>query len=65
MNHSRWRTRLAKEFLGETVEYDQEYLDARLAGDLRCPDVRRAYPGRVWIWHEGPFASHNKQPPGR
>lgn len=34
MNHSQWKTRRTKQLLGEAVEYDQEYLDARLAGDL-------------------------------
>ena len=34
MNHSQWKTRRTKQLLGEPVEYDQEYLDARLAGDL-------------------------------
>ncbi|MEU6537930.1 helix-turn-helix transcriptional regulator [Streptomyces sp. NPDC047000] len=34
MNHSTWRTRRARQLAGETVEYDQEYVDARLAGDL-------------------------------
>lgn len=35
MNHSTWRTRRARRLAGEAVEYDQEYVDARLAGDLR------------------------------
>ncbi|MET7293165.1 helix-turn-helix transcriptional regulator [Streptomyces griseoloalbus] len=34
MNHSTWRTRRARQLAGEAVEYDQEYVDARLAGDL-------------------------------
>ncbi|GAB2813783.1 hypothetical protein GCM10027073_52590 [Streptomyces chlorus] len=34
MIHSTWRTRRARQLAGETVEYDQEYVDARLAGDL-------------------------------
>ncbi|MFM9807764.1 helix-turn-helix domain-containing protein [Streptomyces scabiei] len=34
MNHSTWRTRRAGQLAGEEVEYDQEYVDARLAGDL-------------------------------
>ncbi|WP_320780215.1 helix-turn-helix transcriptional regulator [Streptomyces sp. CRN 30] len=34
MNHSTWRTRRTRQLAGEAVEYDQEYLDARLAGDL-------------------------------
>ncbi|SED38450.1 Helix-turn-helix [Streptomyces sp. 2131.1] len=34
MNHSTWRTRRARQLAGETAEYDQEYVDARLAGDL-------------------------------
>lgn len=34
MNHSTWRTRRARQPAGEAVEYDQEYVDARLAGDL-------------------------------
>lgn len=34
MNHSTWRTRRTRLLAGETVEYDQEYIDARLAGDL-------------------------------
>ncbi|MET9150983.1 helix-turn-helix domain-containing protein [Streptomyces griseoflavus] len=34
MNHSAWRTRRARQLAGEAVEYDQEYVDARLAGDL-------------------------------
>lgn len=34
MNHSQWKTRRAKQLLGESVEHDQEYIDARLAGDL-------------------------------
>ena len=34
MNHSTWRTRRTRQLVGETVEYDQEYVDARLAGDL-------------------------------
>ncbi|GAA4662376.1 helix-turn-helix domain-containing protein [Streptomyces youssoufiensis] len=34
MNHSTWRTRRARKLAGEAVEYDQEYVDARLAGDL-------------------------------
>ncbi|MFE6592489.1 helix-turn-helix domain-containing protein [Streptomyces sp. NPDC057781] len=34
MNHSTWRTRGAQQLAGEAVEYDQEYVDARLAGDL-------------------------------
>ncbi|MEU2601542.1 helix-turn-helix transcriptional regulator [Streptomyces hirsutus] len=34
MNHSMWRTRRARQLVGETGEYDQEYVDARLAGDL-------------------------------
>ncbi|WP_329033555.1 helix-turn-helix domain-containing protein [Streptomyces sp. NBC_01725] len=34
MNHSTWRTRRTRHLAGEAVEYDQEYVDARLAGDL-------------------------------
>lgn len=34
MNHSQWKTHRTKQLLGEAVEYDQEYVDARLAGDL-------------------------------
>lgn len=34
MNHSVWKTRRARQLAGEAVEYDQEYVDARLAGDL-------------------------------
>lgn len=34
MNHSMWRTRRNRQLAGEAVEYDQEYVDARLAGDL-------------------------------
>ena len=34
MSHSAWRTRRARQVVGEAVEYDQEYVDARLAGDL-------------------------------
>ncbi|MFD5282119.1 helix-turn-helix domain-containing protein [Streptomyces rubrogriseus] len=34
MNHSAWRTRRTRRLEGEAVEYDQEYVDARLAGDL-------------------------------
>ncbi|SMQ16949.1 Helix-turn-helix domain-containing protein [Streptomyces sp. Ag82_O1-12] len=34
MNHSTWRTRRARQLAGEAVEYDQQYVDARLAGDL-------------------------------
>ncbi|MBO8189287.1 MULTISPECIES: helix-turn-helix domain-containing protein [Streptomyces] len=34
MNHNQWKTRRTKQLLGEAVEYDQEYIDARLAGDL-------------------------------
>ena len=34
MNHSTWKTRRTWRFAGESVEYDQEYVDARLAGDL-------------------------------
>jgi ribosome-binding protein aMBF1 (putative translation factor) len=34
MNHSTWRTRRTRQLAGEVVEYDQEYVDARLAGDL-------------------------------
>lgn len=34
MNHSTWRTRRTGRLEGEAVEYDQEYVDARLAGDL-------------------------------
>ncbi|WP_129306358.1 helix-turn-helix transcriptional regulator [Streptomyces sp. L2] len=34
MNHSAWRTRQTRRLAGEAVEYDQEYVDARLAGDL-------------------------------
>ncbi|MET8828291.1 helix-turn-helix transcriptional regulator [Streptomyces sp. NPDC004610] len=34
MNHSTWRTRRARQLAGEEAEYDQEYIDARLAGDL-------------------------------
>lgn len=34
MNHSTWRMRRTRQLAGEVVEYDQEYVDARLAGDL-------------------------------
>ncbi|GAA1908596.1 hypothetical protein GCM10009716_18150 [Streptomyces sodiiphilus] len=34
MNHGQWKTRRTEQLLGEVVEYDQEYIDARLAGDL-------------------------------
>jgi hypothetical protein len=34
MNHSTWRTRRVRQLAAEAVEYDQEYVDARLAGDL-------------------------------
>ncbi|MFE1288664.1 helix-turn-helix domain-containing protein [Streptomyces sp. NPDC058751] len=34
MNHTAWRTCRTRQLAGETVEYDQEYVDARLAGDL-------------------------------
>ena len=34
MNHSTWKTRRTRQLAGESVEYDQEYVDARLAGDL-------------------------------
>ncbi|MDF4251847.1 helix-turn-helix transcriptional regulator [Streptomyces sp. WMMB303] len=34
MNHNQWKTRRTKQLLGEAVEYDQEYIDTRLAGDL-------------------------------
>nr|WP_167532255.1 MULTISPECIES: helix-turn-helix transcriptional regulator [Streptomyces] len=34
MDHSTWRTRRTRQLAGEAVEYDQEYVDARLAGDL-------------------------------
>ncbi|MEU6441437.1 helix-turn-helix transcriptional regulator [Streptomyces sp. NPDC047046] len=34
MNHSTWRTHRARELANEAVEYDQEYIDAWLAGDL-------------------------------
>ncbi|MET9292623.1 helix-turn-helix domain-containing protein [Streptomyces sp. NPDC003077] len=34
MNHSTWKTRRARQLAGEAVEYDQEYVAARLAGDL-------------------------------
>ncbi|OEV05243.1 helix-turn-helix domain-containing protein [Streptomyces oceani] len=34
MNHSGWRTRRTRQLAGEGVEYDQEYVEARLAGDL-------------------------------
>ncbi|SFD70137.1 helix-turn-helix domain-containing protein [Streptomyces aidingensis] len=34
MNHSQWNTRRTRQLLGEAVEYDQDYVDARLAGDL-------------------------------
>ncbi|MGW9496158.1 helix-turn-helix domain-containing protein [Streptomyces prasinus] len=34
MHHSTWRTRRARQLAGGTLEYDQEYVDARLAGDL-------------------------------
>lgn len=33
MNHRAWR-RHVRQRAGESVEYDQEYIDARLAGDL-------------------------------
>ncbi|MFF3735383.1 multiprotein-bridging factor 1 family protein [Streptomyces sp. NPDC002476] len=34
MNHSTWRTCRARQLVGETVGYDREHVDARLAGDL-------------------------------
>ncbi|MEU6540551.1 helix-turn-helix transcriptional regulator [Streptomyces sp. NPDC047000] len=34
MNHSTWRTRRTRQLAGETVEYDQEYVDTRPVGDL-------------------------------
>ncbi|MCE7082803.1 helix-turn-helix domain-containing protein [Streptomyces sp. ST2-7A] len=34
MTSSQWKTHGVKQLLGQTVEYDQEYVDARLAGDL-------------------------------
>lgn len=34
MDHSTWRTRRARQLAGEAMEYDREYVDARLAGDL-------------------------------
>ncbi|MBC3984263.1 helix-turn-helix transcriptional regulator [Streptomyces sp. AC563] len=34
MHHSTWRMRRARKLAGEAVGYDQEYVDARLAGDL-------------------------------
>ncbi|MFS8204339.1 helix-turn-helix domain-containing protein (plasmid) [Streptomyces sp. CWNU-52B] len=34
MDHSTWRTRRIRQLAGEAVEYDQDYVDARLAGDL-------------------------------
>ncbi len=34
MKHSTWRTRRARQLASEAVEYAQEYVDARLAGDL-------------------------------
>ena len=34
MDHSTWRTRRTRQLAGEAVEHDQEYVDARLAGDL-------------------------------
>lgn len=34
MNHSTWRTRRTRQLAGEAVEYGEEYVDARLAGDL-------------------------------
>lgn len=34
MNHTEWRTRRTRQRAGEAVEYDQEYVEARLAGDL-------------------------------
>ncbi|MHB9861039.1 helix-turn-helix domain-containing protein [Streptomyces sp. YIM S03343] len=34
MGHSTWRTRRTRQLAGGTVAYDQEYVDARLAGDL-------------------------------
>lgn len=34
MNHSQWKTRRTRQLLGEAAWCDQEYLDARLAGDL-------------------------------
>ncbi|MFE1800794.1 helix-turn-helix domain-containing protein [Streptomyces sp. NPDC059517] len=37
MNHSTWRTRRTRRLAGETVENDQEYVDASLAGDLGQP----------------------------
>ncbi|MGW0566176.1 helix-turn-helix domain-containing protein [Streptomyces tauricus] len=34
MNHSTWKTRRTRQLAEEAVEYDQEYTDARIAGDL-------------------------------
>ncbi|OWA12994.1 transcriptional regulator [Streptomyces sp. CS227] len=34
MRHNTWRTSRVGRLAGEPVEYDQEYVDARLAGDL-------------------------------
>ncbi|MEV7786251.1 helix-turn-helix transcriptional regulator [Streptomyces sp. NPDC088106] len=34
MNHSTWRTRRSRQLAGGAEEYDQEYVEARLAGDL-------------------------------
>jgi ribosome-binding protein aMBF1 (putative translation factor) len=34
MKQSMWRARRARQLAGEAVEYDEEYVDARLAGDL-------------------------------
>lgn len=34
MKHSTWRTRRTRQLVGEAVEHDQEYVDARPAGDL-------------------------------
>ncbi|MFD6325980.1 helix-turn-helix domain-containing protein [Streptomyces sp. NPDC058442] len=34
MHHSTWRTRRVRQLAGEEAEYDQEYVDVRLAGDL-------------------------------
>ncbi|MEV7288809.1 helix-turn-helix transcriptional regulator [Streptomyces sp. NPDC093252] len=34
MQHRTWRTGRDRQFAGAEAEYDQEYIDARLAGDL-------------------------------
>ena len=41
MDHSTWKTRRIRQLAGESVEYDQEYVDARLAGDWQAVYNRR------------------------